>query len=84
MIGYIYNAVTGKSISVLGLSVIAILFAILTGYIAMRGVSGSTMTSIVINIVQLTTLVVFSVIAIYYRLTCLRVLSNGLSAAPPM
>jgi amino acid transporter len=69
LIGYIYNAVTGKSISVLGLSVIAILFALLTGYIAIRGITGSTMTSIVINIVQLTTLVVFSAIAIYYRLT---------------
>jgi len=69
LIGYIYTAVTGKSISVLGLSVIAILFALLTGYIAIRGITGSTMTSIVINIVQLTTLVVFSAIAIYYRLT---------------
>ena len=69
LIGYIYSAVTGKSISVLGLSAIAILFALLTGYIAIRGITGSTMTSIVINIVQLTTLVVFSAIAIYYRLT---------------
>jgi APA family basic amino acid/polyamine antiporter len=69
LIGYIYTQLTGKSISNLGLSVIAILFALVTGYIAMRGVSGSTMTSIVINIVQLTTLVVFSAIAIYYRLT---------------
>jgi basic amino acid/polyamine antiporter, APA family len=69
LIGYIYNQLTGNTISILGLSAIAILFALLTGYIAMRGVSGSTMTSIVINVVQLTTLVVFSGLAIYYRWT---------------
>jgi amino acid transporter len=67
LIGYIYNQLTGNTISVLGLSGIAIVFAILTGYIAMRGVSGSTMTSIIINVIQLTTLIVFSVLAIYYR-----------------
>jgi basic amino acid/polyamine antiporter, APA family len=69
LIGYIYSQLSGKSISPIGLSAIAIIFALLCGYIAMRGVSGSTMTSIVINIVQLTTLVVFSCIAIYYRLS---------------
>jgi len=68
LIGYIYAELTGKTISNVGLSVIAILFALLTGYIAMRGVTGSTMTSIVINVIQLTTLVVFSVLAIVYRL----------------
>src|SRR5207249_2538051 len=44
------------------------LFAALNGYIAMRGVNGSTMTALVINVVQLTTLVLFSCLAIYYRL----------------
>src|SRR3989442_1619728 len=42
--------------------------ATLLGYIAMRGVNGSTMTALVINVVQLTTLVLFSCLAIYYRL----------------
>src|SRR6266581_4072287 len=42
--------------------------ATLIGYIAMRGVNGSTMTALVINVVQLTTLVLFSCLAIYYRL----------------
>src|SRR5206468_1401872 len=37
-------------------------------YIAMRGVNGSTMTALVINVIQLTTLVLFSCLAIYYRL----------------
>jgi amino acid transporter len=69
LIGYIYSQLTGKTMSTLGLSAIAILFALLTGYIAMRGVTGSTMTSIVINIIQLTTLIIFSGLGIYYRWT---------------
>jgi len=48
--------------------VVAIGFALLVGYIAVRGISGSTMTNLVINIIQLTSLMVFSVLAIIYRL----------------
>jgi len=69
LIGYIYTQFSGKAISTMELDTIAILFALLTGYIAYRGVTGSTVTSIVINIVQLTTLVAFSILAIYYRLS---------------
>lgn len=69
LIGYIYQQFTGATLSNFTLIVIAVLFAVLTGYIAVRGVTGSTMTSIIINVVQLSTLVVFSVLAIYYRLS---------------
>ncbi len=48
---------------------IAILFAIITGGIAFRGISGSTMTAVVINVIQLTVLAVFSILAIAFRLT---------------
>lgn len=41
----------------------------LTGYIAFRGISGSTITAIVINVIQLTALVAFSILAIVFRLT---------------
>ena len=47
--------------------VVAWAFSILVGYIAMRGISGSTTASIVINVIQLTALVVFSVLAIMFR-----------------
>jgi len=67
LIGYLYTAFTGATLSNGALTVIAIAFAFLCGYIAFRGVTGSTMTSIVINIVQLTTLVIFSILAIIYR-----------------
>jgi amino acid transporter len=68
LIGYIYQQFTGATLSNLTLIVVAVLFAVLTGYIAVRGVTGSTLTSIVINVIQLATLAIFSVLAIYYRL----------------
>jgi amino acid transporter len=69
LIGYIYTQLTGGTLGVPSLIVVAALFAALTGYIAMRGVNGSTMTALVINVVQLSTLVLFSALAIYYRWT---------------
>ena len=57
----------GINISVVGQIVIACVFAALVGYIAIRGISGSTNVSIAINIIQLTTLVIFSVLAIAFR-----------------
>jgi amino acid transporter len=69
LIGYIYQQFTGSELSTMELVLIACAFSVITGYIAVRGVTGSTMTSIVINVVQLTTLVVFSCMAIYYRWT---------------
>src|SRR5881409_2408185 len=68
LLGYIYQQLTGATLSWTSLAIIAALFAALNGYIAMRGVNGSTMTALVINVVQLTTLVLFSGLAIYYRL----------------
>ena len=69
LLGYMYQAVTGDTLSTTTLVVLCAAFAVLNGWIASRGVTGSTMTSIIINVVQLTTLVVFSVLAIYYRLS---------------
>jgi amino acid transporter len=47
----------------------AVGFSALVGLIAYRGISGSTMTAIVINAIQLTTLVAFAILAIVFRLT---------------
>jgi amino acid transporter len=47
----------------------AFLFSGIVGLIAYRGISGSTMTAIVINAIQLTALVGFAVLAIAFRLT---------------
>ncbi len=67
LIGYIYTAFTGATLSMGALTAIGAGFALVTGYIAFRGVTGSTKTSLWINVIQLVTLVVFSGLAIYYR-----------------
>src|SRR5665811_1888065 len=46
-----------------------VVFSALSGFIAFRGIAGSTLTAIIINVVQLTALVVFSGLAIIFRLT---------------
>ncbi len=47
---------------------IAILFSFAVAYIAHRGVNGSTAVSIAINVIQISALIVFSVIALGYRM----------------
>jgi basic amino acid/polyamine antiporter, APA family len=46
----------------------AIVTAVAVGYIAYRGVSGSTTVNIAINVIQITALLVFSVMALGYRM----------------
>jgi len=47
--------------------IIAVAFSFLVAYIASRGVVGSTAVNIAINVIQITALVVFSVLALGYR-----------------
>jgi amino acid transporter len=61
------SGITAFISSVPGQIIIACAFSALVGAIAMRGISGSTNASIVINIIQLTALVVFSILAILFR-----------------
>ena len=44
-----------------------IAFAVGVGYIAFRGVNGSTGVNVAINIIQISALIVFSIIALGYR-----------------
>src|SRR5437867_11236674 len=67
LVGYVYGQLTGGTMSVTSMIIFSAFFAALTGYIAFRGVTGSTFTSLMINVIQLSTLVLFSVLAIYYR-----------------
>src|SRR6202790_2223046 len=48
---------------------IAILFSFAVAYIAHRGVNGSTAVSIAINVIQISALIVFAVMAISYRMS---------------
>ena len=45
----------------------AVLTAVVVGYIAYRGVTGSTAVAVAINIIQISALIVFAVMAIGYR-----------------
>src|SRR5512143_4012669 len=46
LVGYLYQQFTGDTLSTTTLVLLCVLFACLTGYIAVRGVTGSTTTSI--------------------------------------
>jgi amino acid transporter len=47
----------------------AFAFSAVVGLIAYRGISGSTMTAVVINAIQLTALIAFAILAIAFRLS---------------
>ncbi len=66
LIGYLLGQF-GIEVGTPVLIIAAVLFAIICGTIAVRGISGSTLTSFVINVIQLTTLVAFAILAVAYR-----------------
>lgn len=69
LVSYIYTTITnGKTLSYPALALVAIVFALVCGYIAYRGVSGSTTAAILVNVIQITTLVAFGIVAILFRL----------------
>jgi amino acid transporter len=47
---------------------IAVIFSVVVGFIAVRGITGSTNLAIAINVIQLVSLVGFSILAILFRL----------------
>jgi amino acid transporter len=69
LFGYIYLTVAHHQLSWLPLSIVAVAFAVLSGYIAFRGISGSTMAAIMINVIQITSLLAVSVIFIVFRVS---------------
>jgi len=50
------------------MAVVAIVFSFLVAYIAYRGVTGSTAVNVAINVIQISALLVFSVMALSYRM----------------
>lgn len=58
----------GINLSIYMQILVAIVFSAIVGFIAVRGISGSTNVAIIINVVQLVSLVGFSVLAILFRL----------------
>jgi amino acid transporter len=68
LIGYLYTQFTGKSFTNPELVGVGVVFTFVCAYIAYRGITGSTLTSLWINGIQLVSLVVFSGLAIWYRM----------------
>ena len=68
LIVYIFG-LFGINLSVPEQILVAVIFAVINGYIAYRGITGSTMTAIVINTIQLAALIAFSILALLYRQT---------------
>jgi amino acid transporter len=62
------NFMSATNPGTLFMMVFAILFALGVSYIAHRGVTGSTAVNVAINVIQISALLIFSVIAIGYRL----------------
>jgi basic amino acid/polyamine antiporter, APA family len=68
--GYLFpDTFSGTYNSPLEMYLFCIVFAIGVAYIAFRGVNGSTAVNIAVNIIQISALIVFGVIAIAYRNT---------------
>src|SRR5579863_3014986 len=62
------NAMSASNPGTLFMIVVAVVFTFGVSYIAHRGVNGSTAVSIAINVIQISALVVFAVMAIGYRI----------------
>ncbi|MGH2469485.1 MAG: APC family permease, partial [Chloroflexota bacterium] len=68
LVTYILGAF-GLNIGLVAQIGVAAVFSVIVGFIAFRGVSGSTTTALMINVIQLASLAFFAVIAIVYRAT---------------
>jgi len=62
------NVMNASNPGTLFMMVVAVVFAIGVSYIAHRGVTGSTAVSVAINVIQISALIVFAVMAIGYRI----------------
>ena len=73
LVGYLVgtlwpNFMSASNPGVVFMMLIAIVFSFAVAYIAHRGVVGSTAVNIAINIIQITALVIFAVLAVGYRM----------------
>ncbi len=69
LVGTIWpNVMSASNPGIAFMMLIAIVFSFAVAYIAHRGVVGSTSVNIAINVVQITALVIFAVLALGYRI----------------
>src|ERR1700681_4655046 len=63
------NAMSATNPGPMFMMLVAIVFSFLVAYIAYRGVNGATSVNIAINVIQISALLVFSVMALSYRVS---------------
>ncbi|HEX3426414.1 MAG TPA: APC family permease [Acidimicrobiales bacterium] len=68
LFGYLYQSVFHHTLTYIPQAIGCVALGLICGYIAFRGISGSTMTSILINVIQITCLFLVSLLFIAYRL----------------
>lgn len=69
LIVYVVGLYSSTAVNINIQMLIAVVAAALIGFIALRGINGSTMTALAINVIQLVTLLVVSLLAIVFRAT---------------
>src|SRR3984957_74201 len=62
------NFMSASNPGILFMMAVAVVFSFVVAYIASRGVNGSTSVNIAINVIQISALIVFSVMALSYRI----------------
>ncbi len=68
IVGFLYpNFMSGSNPGLIFMALVAIVFSFFVGWIASKGAGASTAVNLAINIVQISALLVFSVLAIGYR-----------------
>ncbi len=68
VVGFLYpNFMSGSNPGLIFMALVAIAFSFFVGWIASKGAGASTAVNLAINIVQISALLVFSVLAIGYR-----------------
>jgi APA family basic amino acid/polyamine antiporter len=69
VVGTLYpNFMSASNPGPMFMMAVAVVFTLLVSYIAHRGVTGSTAVNVAINVIQISALIVYSVMAISYRM----------------
>ena len=63
------NFMNASNPGIMFMIAVGIVFTLLVCYIAHRGVTGSTAVSVAMNVIQITALIIFSFMAIHYRMS---------------
>ncbi len=70
VVGFLYpNFMSGSNPGPIFMAIVAVLFSIFVGWIAAKGAGASTAVNLAINIIQISALIVFSFLAIGYRVS---------------